>query len=135
MIAWEVLLAGLAFVLIGGLLALRATETLSGASADAASGGAEATGSPPPGDGGVESPEAIPDEERVLAMLSDHDGRLRQQAIVDRTDWSKSKVSRLLSKMEKRGTIRKVPIGRENVIELADEDEPVERSAGENGAG
>lgn len=73
--------------------------------------------------------ESLSDEDRVLRMLAANDGRLRQQVIVERTDWSKSKVSRLLSKMNDRGTIEKISVGRENVITFPSDDsadEPLE---------
>ncbi|MBV0925612.1 hypothetical protein KTS45_15510 [Halomicroarcula limicola] len=61
-----------------------------------------------------ESP--LSDEERVLYLLDQHDGQLRQSAVVDGTGWSKSKVSRVLSRMADEGTIEKINIGRENII-------------------
>ena len=89
-------------------------------------------GAADPGDGGDEPPAGgIPDEatptgddqptpmtneDRVRQMLSESGGRLKQSDIVERTEWSKSKVSRLLSKMESDGEIRKISIGRENLI-------------------
>ena len=59
------------------------------------------------------------DETFVVELLSAHDGRLRQSDIVDRSEWSKSKVSRLLSAMERKGYVEKVTIGRENAIVLS----------------
>ncbi|WP_135303467.1 helix-turn-helix transcriptional regulator [Haloarcula amylovorans] len=61
-----------------------------------------------------ESP--LSDEERVLYLLDQHNGQLRQSAVVDGTGWSKSKVSRVLSRMADEGTIEKINIGRENII-------------------
>ncbi|MCU4742648.1 MarR family transcriptional regulator [Halobacteria archaeon AArc-m2/3/4] len=75
--------------------------------------------------------ESLSDEDRVLRMLAANDGRLRQQVIVERTDWSKSKVSRLLSKMNEKGSIEKISVGRENVITFPSndpEDEPLEET-------
>ena len=76
-----------------------------------------------PSDGGDEAggavsvaPEPMTNEDRIRQMLDVNDGRLRQADIVEQTDWSKSKVSRLLSKMESDGEIRKISIGRENLI-------------------
>lgn len=124
MIAWEALLAAVAFALIGALLALRFAEAFSAEEgADRTAGGASGESDRPSAEGDpAGSSASVSDEDRVLELLSKEDGRLRQQAVVDRTGWSKSKVSRLLSTMEERGTIRKVPVGRENVIELADEE-------------
>ncbi len=115
MTAWEIALTGVSFALIGALLALRIAEAFSGDGEVA--GPTPSAPSEEPADA-----RSIPDEDRVVELLSSQGGSLRQQAVVDRTDWSKSKVSRLLSRMEQRGTIRKVPVGRENAIELTGED-------------
>jgi len=72
---------------------------------------------------GVAANRAIdPDRERVLRILQESGGRIRQRQVVDETDWSASKVSRRLSKMEDDGLISKVTIGRENIVMLDDED-------------
>jgi hypothetical protein len=60
------------------------------------------------------------DEERVLKHLRENGGRLPQKELTERTDWSKSKVSRLLSRMEDSGEIEKICVGRENLVALAD---------------
>jgi uncharacterized membrane protein len=64
------------------------------------------------------------DEQFVVDLLLSNDGRVRQSAIVDASEWSKSKVSRLLSRMERDGHVEKVTVGRENVVVLV----AVERS-------
>jgi uncharacterized membrane protein len=58
----------------------------------------------------------ISDEEVVVRLLRDNDGWLYQSEIVEARDWSKSKVSRLLSTMEESGRIQKITVGRQNVI-------------------
>ncbi|WP_224449553.1 helix-turn-helix transcriptional regulator [Haloprofundus salilacus] len=63
----------------------------------------------------------LSDDGRVLQMLHEESGRLKQSEIVKRTEWSKSKVSRLLSRMEEEGKLTKINVGRENVIALTDE--------------
>lgn len=62
------------------------------------------------------------DERFVVTLLEEHDGRVRQSRIVEASDWSKSKVSRLLSTMETEGHVEKVTVGRENVIALPGEE-------------
>jgi len=47
---------------------------------------------------------------------------MKQVDIVETTDWSKSKVSMLLSDMEEDGDISKLRVGRENIISLAGEE-------------
>ncbi|HET7323133.1 MAG TPA: IclR-like transcriptional regulator [Halococcus sp.] len=62
--------------------------------------------------------EPLTDEDRVQALLRENGGRMKQSHIVEETDWSKAKVSRLLSSMNDEGTIEKLSIGRENIISL-----------------
>lgn len=66
--------------------------------------------------------EPLTDADRVRGLLREHGGRMKQSQIVDQTEWSKAKVSRLLSSMAEEGSIEKLSIGRENVISLADPD-------------
>ncbi|WP_157971695.1 helix-turn-helix transcriptional regulator [Halorussus litoreus] len=66
--------------------------------------------------------ELLSDEERVLRLLRDNDGRMKQADIVTETNWSNAKVSQLLSKMNDNGEVDKLRIGRENLITLPDED-------------
>ena len=63
----------------------------------------------------------LADEDRVERLLSDRGGRMRQQAIADELDWSRSKTSRVLGRMDEAGQVRKLQLGRENVIALPDE--------------
>lgn len=60
----------------------------------------------------------ITDEDRILQILSENGGRLMQSRLVELTDWSKSKVSRRLSTLEEEGRIRKITLGRENMVAL-----------------
>ncbi len=66
-------------------------------------------------------PELLSDRGRVVRILVENGGRVRQRQIVEETGWSKSKVSRLLSKMQNAGQIEKVSVGRENVVVFPDE--------------
>ncbi|ESP88096.1 IclR-like transcriptional regulator [Candidatus Halobonum tyrrellensis G22] len=61
-------------------------------------------------------PTALSNERQVLKLLDEHGGRMPQGAIVNATGWSKSKVSRVLSGMEEDDEIRKISIGRENIV-------------------
>jgi uncharacterized membrane protein len=63
-------------------------------------------------------PDLLTDEDRVLHLLDRHGGRMKQSAIVEETEWSKAKVSRLLSAMDDEDAIEKLSLGRENVISL-----------------
>lgn len=75
---------------------------------------------------------ALTDEERVVQLLASHGGRMKQSRIVDETDWSKAKVSRLLSAMAERDEITKLTIGRENIIFLGAVDEAYVSGDGSN---
>jgi len=82
---------------------------------DAGGGGGAATA----GAAQVPEEDLLSDEDRVLHLLDENDGRMKQVAIVEETEWSKSKVSMLLSDMEEEGQISKLRLGRENIISLA----------------
>ncbi|SDJ59489.1 helix-turn-helix transcriptional regulator [Natronorubrum texcoconense] len=62
--------------------------------------------------------ELLTDEDRVVRLIRENGGRMKQVNIVEETGWSKSKVSMLLSDMEEEGTISKLRVGRENIISL-----------------
>jgi uncharacterized membrane protein len=79
--------------------------------------GAAEPGAEPNGGEANEEP-LLTDEQRVIQLLEENDGRMKQAAIVDETEWSKAKVSRLLSDMVDEGKIEKLSIGRENIIHL-----------------
>jgi hypothetical protein len=80
----------------------------------AVGGGSTAAGTGP----AVTDEELLTDEDRVLTLLEDNGGRMKQANIVDETGWSKSKVSMLLSEMEDDDEISKLRVGRENIISL-----------------
>ncbi|ACV48656.1 MULTISPECIES: helix-turn-helix transcriptional regulator [Halomicrobium] len=63
--------------------------------------------------------ELLSDSDRVVKLLESNGGRMKQVNIVEETEWSKSKVSMLLSDMEEDGEISKLRVGRENIISLA----------------
>ncbi|EMA39522.1 helix-turn-helix transcriptional regulator [Halobiforma nitratireducens] len=66
----------------------------------------------------VPEEELLTDEDRVVKLIRENGGRMKQVNIVEETGWSKSKVSMLLSDMEEEGTISKLRVGRENIISL-----------------
>jgi uncharacterized membrane protein len=65
-------------------------------------------------------PEVLTDAERVERMLAEQGGRAKQADVAEAMDWSPSKTSRVLSRMADEGTVEKLQIGRENVIDLVD---------------
>jgi hypothetical protein len=94
-----------------------------GAGAAGAAGAESTTGSEAsaekPAGATVSEEDLMSDEERVVSLLEDQGGRMKQVNIVDETGWSKSKVSMLLSEMENEGTVSKLRVGRENIVSLS----------------
>jgi len=72
--------------------------------------------------GGPSSDAALlTDEDRVRQLLAESEGRIKQQRVADEFDWSASKTSRVISSMAEEGTVEKLRIGRENVIDLVED--------------
>lgn len=61
----------------------------------------------------------LTDEDRIRELLTQYGGRMKQTDVTDETDWSKSTVSRKLSKMEDKGLITRVQVGRGNLVFLS----------------
>ena len=140
-------LVGLAVVVIGASVALRGrialalgdgdvTGTSGGDVEDTGDGIGKRDGDTVAGDTAGTAPTdslPLPDEDRVKRLLRENDGRLQQGEFVERTEWSKSKVSRLLSRMEEEGEVEKIALGRQNLVVLTD-GEPEDESDGESGS-
>jgi len=108
---------------IGGGLAYYRRAVDDDGDTAAADSAATAGGGRDTGDGDVVSDaELLSDEDRVIRLLERNGGRMKQVTIVEETEWSKSKVSMLLSDMEGEGEISKLRVGRENIISLAGEE-------------
>ena len=125
------LVAILLLLVVGGAVAwytgTLATVFRGGGGTDS-DGGASAAepGSPveseQPAEPAVPEEELLSDEDRVIELLEQNGGRMKQVNIVENTEWSKSKVSMLLSDMEDEGLISKLRVGRENIISKAGEE-------------
>lgn len=61
------------------------------------------------------------DLREVLDVIRGHRGRITQKDLRSRLNYSEVKVSLLLSELEKRGLIKKLKHGRENIVILIDE--------------
>ncbi|CCQ34334.1 membrane protein [Halorhabdus tiamatea SARL4B] len=70
----------------------------------------------------------VSDDDRVRQLLEDNGGRMKQTEIVEATQWSKSKVSMLLSEMEDEGKVTKLRVGRENIVSLPGSEPEAARS-------
>ncbi|MFO7927679.1 MAG: helix-turn-helix transcriptional regulator [Halobacteriota archaeon] len=103
---------------VSNAMGAASTETTERTSSDgsvASGDGAEAHAAQP----AVPDEQLLSDEERVVSMLESHGGRMKQVDIVNNIEWSKSKVSMLLSEMEDDGLVSKLRVGRENIVSLA----------------
>ena len=87
-----------------------------GAAAEGASSGETADTPDDAPEPSIPDEELLSDEDRVMGLLDERGGRMKQVEIVEETGWSKSKVSMLLSDMEEEGRISKLRVGRENII-------------------
>lgn len=65
----------------------------------------------------------LTDEDRVRKALAENGGRMRQSDIAETLEWSASKTSRVLSAMTDDGTVEKLRVGRQNVIDLVIDEE------------
>lgn len=69
------------------------------------------------------------DRELVCSLIRDNGGRMKQSAIVDSVDWSKAKVSRLLSELEEEEQVTKLRLGRENLVCIRGHEPKLSRSS------
>jgi hypothetical protein len=107
---------------LGGGLAWRSGAVRSPTGAVAGTDTSSTDDDTPQSDDDEIDPELLADDDRVLKLLEDNGGRMKQVDIVDATEWSKAKVSMLLSEMDDEGEISKLRVGRENIISIAGEE-------------
>jgi hypothetical protein len=70
------------------------------------------------GDTGVLPEELLSNEERVLRLLDDRGGRVKQQDVVEALDWSETKTSEVVSELREADRIEVYRLGRNNVLAL-----------------
>ncbi|WP_246984880.1 DUF7345 domain-containing protein [Halorientalis marina] len=121
------LLVGLAVVVVavlGGavVLARRRDEDESMPAAGAGSDGEDGSGD---GDAAGDSPpeELLSNEERVLELLEERGGRIKQQEIAGELDWTDAKTSQVVTGLREDDAVEVFRLGRENVVSLPDEDD------------
>ncbi|WP_435551222.1 helix-turn-helix transcriptional regulator [Natrinema sp. CGMCC1.2065] len=68
-------------------------------------------------------PELLSNEERVLRLLEERGGRIKQQAVVSELGWTEAKTSQVVGDLREADEIEVFRIGRENVLSLPEEDE------------
>ncbi|QHS18202.1 hypothetical protein GWK26_14145 [haloarchaeon 3A1-DGR] len=71
-----------------------------------------------------ESPpeELLSNEERVLRLLRENGGRMKQQDVVDALGWSDARTSQVVSGLREAGDLDSFRLGRENVLRLPEAD-------------
>ena len=67
-------------------------------------------------------PELLSNEERVLRLLEQRGGRIKQQEVVSTLDWTEAKTSQVVGELRENDEIEVFRIGRENVLALPDEE-------------
>ena len=82
---------------------------------DSADAGEDAAGD----DGPPE--ELLSNEERVIRLLDDNGGRIKQQRIAEEYDWTDAKTSQVVGSLREDGEVETFRIGRENVVALPEE--------------
>jgi hypothetical protein len=114
----------------GGVATDAAGEREAAGTADAATEGSASGPADAPDEGGEEAnagaadgppEELLTDEERVLRLLEQADGRMKQQDLIGAVDWSRTKASDVVNEMHEAGQIEVYRLGRENVLALPGE--------------
>ena len=96
-------------------LSRKSSPESSSATADRTADGGQPEGPPP---------ELLSNEERVLRLLDEQGGRIKQQAVVSELGWTEAKTSQVVSGLREAEAIEVFRVGRENVLVLPeDEDE------------
>jgi len=67
--------------------------------------------------------ELLSNEERVLRLLEQHGGRMKQQQVVEELGWTDAKTSQVVGELRESGRVDVFRLGRENVIDLPDGDD------------
>ncbi|WP_243645230.1 helix-turn-helix transcriptional regulator [Natrarchaeobius chitinivorans] len=124
------------FAVIGALSLLVLAAAVGWLIRHRADGGSDSTGwgssGPPPRsvgpnggatDSGDPPAELLSNEERVLRLLEQRGGRIKQQAVVSELEWTEAKTSQVVSGLREDDEIEVFRIGRENVLSLPEEDE------------
>jgi uncharacterized membrane protein len=65
--------------------------------------------------------ELLSNEERVLRLVRQRGGRMKQQEVAAALDWTDAKTSQVVRQMREEGQLEAFRLGRENVLSLPDE--------------
>lgn len=117
-----VLLAGTLLGLVGlaGAATWYRRRDGSAAVADDEGGDSE----PAPGTADDEPPEdLLSNEEKVMKLVGERGGRVKQQEIVEAFEWTEAKTSQVVRDLREQGDLEGFRLGRENVLRLPEEDD------------
>lgn len=83
--------------------------------------GAGATAEDAGGAGLSETPEELlSPEERVMRLLHERGGRMKQKAVTEQLEWSAARTSQVVGNLRDEGAVESFRLGRENVLKLSD---------------
>ncbi|MFB6221861.1 MAG: helix-turn-helix transcriptional regulator [Halolamina sp.] len=112
-----------------GATAEPGTSGEGGGEAGEASEPAAETGAEESGAAASETPEELlSPEERVLNLLEDHGGRMKQQVVTEELDWSAARTSQVVSDLRDEGKVESFRLGRENVLRFPEESDELGRT-------
>ncbi|WP_126664221.1 helix-turn-helix transcriptional regulator [Haloterrigena salifodinae] len=74
---------------------------------------------------GAPDPDLLSNEEQVLRLVRENGGRMKQQAVVEELDWTDAKTSKVVSGLRDEGKLESFRLGRENVLSLPGEGDPL----------
>jgi hypothetical protein len=119
----------------GGVLLARREDVGPAGGGDGAAGAAGDSGSGD-GSGGDGTPAAPPEEllsneERVLRLLEENGGRMKQQEVAGELDWTAAKTSQVVGDLRDEDELGSFRLGRENVLTLPDVE--IDGSSGDGG--
>jgi hypothetical protein len=120
-------IAVLALALLAGIVTFLAYWRREGRPDAGAGGGPEPGGDPggdePGGDDASAPPdgELLSNEEQVLRLIESEGGRMKQQAVAEKLDWTDAKTSQVTKTLRENGDLEGFRLGRENVLTLPEE--------------
>ena len=123
-VPWVLVLVALALLATVGAAGWWFRGDRDGQRSASATNGGTTNGNAPPLEDETPPPELLSNEERVLQLLEERGGRIKQQEVVSELDWTEAKTSQVVSGLRENEEIEVFRIGRENVLALPDgEDE------------
>jgi hypothetical protein len=67
--------------------------------------------------------ELLSPEERVLRLLEENGGRVKQKVVTEELDWSAARTSQVVGDLRDEGKVESFRLGRENVLKFPDDEE------------